>query len=56
MRAEVAEATKPIHNAVANVKAKTKIEEARQKDASSKAEQQVNSLEQAAKSQKGAMA
>jgi hypothetical protein len=56
MRAEVAEATKPIHNAVANVKAKTKIEEARQKDASSKAEQQVNSLEQAAKSQNKAMA
>jgi len=56
MRAEVAEATKPIHNAVANVKANTKIEEARQKDASSKAEQQVNSLEQAAKSQSKAMA
>ncbi|HCX22945.1 MAG TPA: hypothetical protein DHN29_13575 [Cytophagales bacterium] len=44
MRAEVAEATKPIASAVANVKAKTKIEEARQADASSKAEEQVNSL------------
>tara|TARA_R100000234_G_scaffold30069_2_gene17562 strand:- start:10479 stop:12515 length:2037 start_codon:yes stop_codon:yes gene_type:complete len=48
MRAEVAEATKPIASAVADAKARTKIETARQKDASAKAEEQVNSLQQAA--------
>ena len=47
MRAEVAEATKPLASAVANVKARTKIEEARQKDSSAKAEEQVNSLKAA---------
>ena len=52
MRAEVAEATKPIAGAVANIKARTKIEEARQKDSSSKAEEQVNSMI-AANSQNG---
>ena len=42
MRAEIAEATKPVQQALSNVKANAKLEEARQRDVSKKAKQDAS--------------
>ena len=42
MRAEIAEATKPVQQALSNVKANARLEEARQRDASKKVKEDVS--------------
>ena len=44
MRAEIAEATKPVQQALSNVKANAKLEEARQRDASKKVKEGASSV------------
>ena len=54
MRAEIAEATKPVQQALSNVKANAKLEEARQRDVSKKAKEDTSSVLNAINSQTAA--
>ena len=56
MRAEIAEATKPVQQALSNVKANAKLEEARQRDASKKVKEGASSVLNAINSETAAPA